>query len=192
MTASILVFAGSTRKGSHNVKLAKTLVTGLGNKNADVEYLDLADYPLPVLNEDIDVPENAHALAKKFAAHDGFIIVSPEYNSSLTPLLKNTLDWVSITRAPDGHSYGPYADKFVFLCSASPGSIGGLRGLYHLRSVLMNVGAEILTPQLAVGNAGSAIDDGGSLTDPRHQKMMEKGLNALIHAIECHKAHQAA
>ncbi|MEO1067281.1 MAG: NAD(P)H-dependent oxidoreductase [Pseudomonadota bacterium] len=189
MTPKILVFAGSTRKGSLNVKLAETLVAALEKKGAEVTHLHLEDYDLPVYNADIEMPDHANELARLFSDHDGLTLVSPEYNASLTPLMKNTLDWVSVTSNPDDESFGPYKAKPCFLAACSPGSTGGLRGLYHLRAVLMNVGAEILTSQLAVPNGGSAFaEEAGVLTNDRVNAIMHAGLDDLILAAKRAKA----
>ncbi|MCA8989692.1 MAG: NAD(P)H-dependent oxidoreductase, partial [Planctomycetaceae bacterium] len=99
----ILAFAGSTRKGSYNSSLVKIAAVGAEQAGADVTVIDLADYPLPLFNEDLEkagTPENVIKLKRLFLEHDGLLISSPEYNSSITPLLKNTIDWVS--RAAEG------------------------------------------------------------------------------------------
>lgn len=188
MSAKILVLAGSVRNGSINVKLAQALANATTDCGADVSHISLSDYELPLFNSDIEVPENARLLAKRFAENDGLVIVSPEYNASLTPLLKNALDWVSVTGSNTDNSFGPYKDKICFLASCSPGATGGLRGLYHLRAVLMNVGADIITPQLAVGNAGTAFDDDGKLTNSRLVSLMNEGLEELLVTIKRIKA----
>jgi len=188
MTAKILVLAGSIRSDSLNRKLAQTLTDALAQKGVDAENLSLTDYELPLFNADIDVPENAIALARRFITSDALVFVSPEYNASLTPLLKNTIDWVSVTRNEKGEGFGPYRGKICFLASCSPGATGGLRGLYHLRAVLMNVGAEILTLQLAIGNGATAFGDNGQLNEERLRDLMDKGLDDLVLAISRAKA----
>lgn len=192
MSAKILVFAGSVRTGSYNVKLASILTKALTELGADAEHLSLADYDMPIFNGDLDIPESVKALALRISHCDGLVIVSPEYNSSIPPLLKNALDWVSITPPDATSGFGPYAGKVCFLAAASPGGLGGIRGLYHLRAVLMNVGAEILTRQLAVGNAGSAFDDDGNIRDERARDIMKKGLNDLLHRIATTKVMASA
>lgn len=188
MSAKILVLAGSIRDGSLNIKLANALTKAINSLGADATHISLSDYDLPLFNAEIDVPDNAIALAKQFAQSDGLVLVSPEYNASVTPLMKNTLDWVSVTSSNSGNSYGPYKDKICFIASCSPGSTGGLRGLYHLRAILMNVGAEIITPQLSVGDGRKAYDDDGSLKDPRMVSLMDKGLDELLFTIKRIKA----
>lgn len=188
MLAKILVFSGSTREGSLNLKLANALTMALSEKGAETTHLNLADYPLPVFNGDLEMPENAEALSALFCEADGLVISSPEYNSSLSPLLKNTIDWVSTTKTKSDQGFGPYVGKICFIAACSPGALGGIRGLYHLRSVLMNVGAEIITSQLAVGNGGAAFDEEGRLVDERHKSMMETGLASFLRTIEAMKS----
>lgn len=183
MSAKILVFAGSVRAGSFNVKLANTLTNALTEMGADAEHLSLADYDMPIFNADIEIPESVKALALRMSHCDGMVIVSPEYNSSIPPLLKNALDWVSITQSDAMTGFGPYAGKVCFLAAASPGGLGGIRSLYHLRAVLMNVGAEIVTKQLALGNAGNAFDSEGNILDERARDIMKTGLIDLLNTI---------
>src|SRR5690606_13588797 len=109
---------------------------------------------LPIMDEDLEkekgVPENAMRLGRLFAAHDGLMICSPEYNASIPPLLKNTLDWVSRISKDGEKPLKPYAGLTVGLCSTSDGNFAGMRGLYHLRAVLMAVGTQIVTEQCSV------------------------------------------
>jgi NAD(P)H-dependent FMN reductase len=168
----ILAFAGSTRSGSHNFRLLLVAVDGARHAGADVTVLDLNDYPLPLFNEDLEreqgTPENATKLKQLFVAHHGLLIASPEYNSSITPLLKNTIDWVS--RAAEGEApLAAYRGKVAALMAASPGGLGGLRGLVHVRSILSNIGVLVLPDQIAVSRAFEAFDDQGQLKDPKQQ-----------------------
>lgn len=185
MPARILIFAGSIRSGSFNVSLAQAANKVLAEMGAETTMISLADYPLPIVDEDLKneqgLPENATKLARLFAAHDGMFIASPEYNSSIPPLLKNTLDWVSLVRG----DVKPYAGLTVALGAASNGALGGIRGLYHLRSVLMNVGAQIVTEQAAISGAGSAFGEDGLPTNERQRGMLENTCRSLLeHATE--------
>ena len=188
MAAKILVIPGSTRNGSVNDKLANVLVADLKNRDATVEKVSLKDYPFPIYNADIKMPQEVIALAKKFADVDGLVFVSPEYNASISPLLKNAIDWVSTSGIGDGQGYGPFTDKVCMLGSASPGDGAGRRGLYHLRAVLMNVGAEIITPQISVGLAGTAFDDDGALINETTRKFADKAVSDLLLSIKRVKA----
>ena len=128
--ARLLFFAGSARAGSHNKKLAR-LGTMIAEANGiPATFLDLADYPMPIYHGDLEAaegpPENAKKLKAVMEAHSGIFIASPEYNASITPLLKNTLDWVSHVR-PEGEApLQVYKTRVFALGSASPGGMGGL------------------------------------------------------------------
>ena len=139
---------------------------------------------MPIVDQDLErehgVPENALRLARQIAAHDGLLIASPEYNSSIPPLLKNAIDWVSRVHADNGKPFRPYAGKVAGLCSSSDGNFAGIRGLYHLRAVLMNCGVEIVTPQCSVARAGEAFDEHGRFKDERTRKAMENVCRTLI------------
>lgn len=184
MPPKILVFAGSNRTGAYSKLVANAAVKTLALLGADVTRIALADYPLPIMDQDLEdeqgIPENAMKLGRLFAAHDGILIASPEYNSSIPPLLKNTIDWVSRISKDDGKPFKPYAGKVVALCSSSEGNFGGARGLYHLRSVMMNVGTQIITEQCSVIHAHQAFAEDGSFHDERTAKSMQRVCQSLI------------
>lgn len=163
----ILAFAGSARKDSYNKKLVKIAVDAARVAGAEVTLIDLADYPLPIMDEDLEkegYPENALKLRKLFLANDGLIISCPEYNSSITPMLKNVIDWVSRPQ-PGEPRLAAYIDKVAVLMAASPGTLGGLRGLVHVRAILGNIGVLVLPDQRAVPNAHQEFTDDGQLRD---------------------------
>lgn len=120
-------------------------------------------------------------LGRMIAAHDGLLIVTPEYNASIPPLLKNTIDWISRISKDGDKPLKPFAGKVAALCASSPGKLGGIRALGHLRPICMNVGLEVITPQCSVGNAGSAFDENGNLADERTAGMMENVCRTLCH-----------
>jgi len=164
----LIFFAGSARKESFNKKLAKAASEKAKELGADVTFIDLADYEMPLFCEDYEaengMPETAKALAKIFHEHDGFLIASPEYNASFSPLLKNTLDWLS---RPNNESLAPYAGKVTALMAASPGALGGIRGLPQLRHVLSNIamnGTHVIPKQFCLGAAHKAFDNEGNYT----------------------------
>lgn len=163
----ILAFAGSLRKDSFNKKLIKIAARGAEEAGAKVTLIDLLDFPLPIYNGDLEaasgLPENALKLKKLFLEHDGFIIASPEYNSSISGVLKNTIDWVSRQATPDEVYLCCFADKVALLLSASPGGLGGLRGLVHLRAILENIGTWVMPGQKTIPNAQEAFDESGHL-----------------------------
>ncbi len=178
----ILAFAGSVRKDSYNHRLLLVAAEGARAAGADLMVLDLKDYPLPLFNEDLEreqgTPENATKLKQLFLDHDGLLIASPEYNSSITPLLKNTIDWVS--RPAEGEApLAAYRGKVAALMAASPGGLGGLRGLVHVRSILSNIGVIVLPDQIAVPRAFEAFDNDGQLIDEK-QRARVQGLGQSV------------
>ncbi len=166
----ILAFAGSIRRDSWNRKLIRSAVDAARAAGADVTLIDLADYPLPLMDEDLEaregLPDNAQRLKALFKDHDAFLIASPEYNSSMPPLLKNTIDWVS--RAWQGESgLVPYRNKVAAILAASPGQFGGMRMLPHLRQVLNTLGVLVLPGQFSLPHADAAFDaENGALKSP--------------------------
>ena len=172
----ILAFAGSTRKDSFNKKLVRIAAQGAEVAGATVTLIDLKDFRLPLFDQDLEAaegpPEAATKLKRLMAKHDGFLIASPEYNSSLSPVLKNAIDWVS--RAGPGETpLAAFKGKVVALMSASPGGLGGLRGLVHLRSILGNIGVIVLPDQIAVPTAHEAFGPDGALTDSKRQSAVQ-------------------
>jgi chromate reductase len=172
MGARILVFAGSARAGSLNKKLARVAPAAVRAAGAEATLIDLADYPLPLYDGDLEardgLPANARKLKDLFIAHQGLLIVSPENNASVSALLKNTLDWIS---RQDGNESGliPYQGKVAVLAAASPGVLGGLRGLTHLRAILQALNVLVLSEQVALGRAHEAFDGEGRLKDAKQQ-----------------------
>ena len=131
-SVKLVAFAGSAREGSWNKMLVNLAAEGAREAGAEVTFVDLKDYPMPVFGQDLQAESgmdpNAEKLQKLFSEHDGYLIASPEYNSSITSLLKNVIDWVSRSGKTDG-SMEAYHGKTAVIMSASPGGLGGLRGL---------------------------------------------------------------
>lgn len=172
----ILAFAGSTRKDSFNKRLIRVGVEGARSTGADVTLIDLADYPLPLYDGDLEsehgLPDHARTLKDLFLEHDGLLISAPEYNSSITGVLKNTIDWVS--RPVEGEAPLECFDgKVAGLMAASPGGLGGLRGLVHLRAILGNIKVIVLPEQQAVARAGEAFNDNGDLIDDKQRDAVQ-------------------
>lgn len=182
----ILAFAGSARRESYNKKLVRIAARGAEEAGAEVTVLDLKNYPLPLFNEDLEAdegtPENAIKLKQLFVEHTGLLIASPEYNSSISPLLKNTIDWLS--RLAEGEPpLVAFRGKFASLMAASPGALGGLRGLVTVRSILGNIGVVVLPDQVAISKAYEAFDESGSLRDEKQQiavKALGSGLAEML------------
>lgn len=188
----ILVFAGSTRTDSCNKKLAKVAAEAAKAAGAEVTFVDLRDYPMPLYDGDLEeasgLPESAKKLKALFVQSDGFIIASPEYNSSITGVLKNTLDWVSRTETDDEPDLVAYRGKAAALLSASPGGLGGLRGLVHVRAILGNIGVIVLPDQVAVSKAYDAFDEQGQLKEARTAKQVTGVAQALVAFLIKHRA----
>jgi NAD(P)H-dependent FMN reductase len=174
---TILAFAGSTRKESWNKKLIAVAVGGARSAGADVTLIDLRDYPMPLFDGDLESAEGLPPKAKEFKrlmqAHQGLLISSPEYNSSIPGVLKNALDWAS-RQEPGDSPLSAYQGKVAGLVSASPGVLGGLRGLVHLRAMLGNIKVLVIPEQVAVSKAPEAFTPEGRLKDPKQGAAVEK------------------
>lgn len=173
-TPRILAFSGSLRRDSFNQKLVAVAASGAREAGADVTVISLRDFPLPVFDQDLEdaegMPEAAKRLKQLFRDHHGLLIASPEYNSSITAALKNALDWISRAESDDEPPMVAYSGKSAVLCAASPGALGGLRGLVHLRAILGNIGVLVLPDQVAVSKAHEAFAPDGSMLDDKQAK----------------------
>lgn len=176
-TPKILAFAGSTREASYNKKLVQIAAAGARAAGAEVTYVDLRDLPMPLFDEDSEaikgIPANVKTFKQLMITHQGLLIAAPEYNSSITPLLKNTIDWASRPE-PGEPMLACFKDKVAILMSASPGALGGLRGLTHVRSILSSIGVLVLPDQKAIPKAYEAFDVDGRLKDPAQQSAVEQ------------------
>lgn len=170
----ILAFAGSARKESLNKKLLQVAVAGAENTGAEVTLIDMADYPMPIFDQDLEaeqgIPKQALAFKQLLLEHQGFLIASPEYNSAFSPLLKNAIDWASRAENQQEPPLAAFRGKVAGIMSASPGALGGMRGLVFLRMLLGNLGIIVLPNQQAVGGAFKAFNDQGSLIDNKQQQ----------------------
>lgn len=171
MTAPrILAFAGSLRQESFNRRLLPAAIAGARAAGGEVRHIELADHPLPLFDQDREsregLPANVRALRELFKAHRGLLLACPEYNSSITPLLKNTLDWVSRRDGAEAGSV-PYKNKVVGLISASAGRWGGMRGLRHVREILTTLGCIVLPEQYCLSGADVAFDERGEIKDEK-------------------------
>ncbi|MBE7496034.1 MAG: NAD(P)H-dependent oxidoreductase [Verrucomicrobiaceae bacterium] len=177
-TPRILAFGGSLRRDSFNQKLAAVAAAGAREAGAEVTVIALRDFPLPVFDQDLEdaegMPSAAKALKQLFREHDGLLIAAPEYNSSLTAALKNTLDWVSRAETDDEPPLAAFTGKTAALCAASPGALGGLRGLVHVRAILGNIGVTVLPDQVAVSKAHEAFAADGTLSDAKQAARVQK------------------
>jgi chromate reductase, NAD(P)H dehydrogenase (quinone) len=181
----ILVLAGSIRTGSFNARLAALAAKELALAEADVTLISLADFPMPLYDGDLEAasgpPENAYKLKRLMCLQQGVFIASPEYNASITPLLKNTLDWVSRVREGREPPLAAYKGRAFALGAASNGTYGGMRSLIALRQVLeLGCGALVIPEQLAVREAASAFDEMDNLKDERTARVLQAVVNRLI------------
>jgi NAD(P)H-dependent FMN reductase len=182
--AKILVFAGSIRTGSFNARLAALAAKELTLADADVTHISLADFPMPLYDGNTEAasgpPENAFKLKRLIGLQHGVFIASPEYNASITPLLKNTLDWVSRVREGKEPPLAAYKNRVFALGAASNGTYGGMRSLIALRQVLeLGCGALVIPEQIAVREAASAFDEGGNLKEERAANLLKTVINRL-------------
>jgi len=172
----ILAFAGSTRTDSYNKKLVKIAVKGVIDVGVEATFIDLSDFPMPLYDGDLEqregLPASARKLKELMLAHQGFLISSPEYNSSISGVLKNTIDWTS--RQTEGESpLACYKGKIAGLMSASPGGLGGLRGLVHVRSILGNIGVLVIPDQVAIAKAHEAFNSDGTLKNKTQEDQVK-------------------
>lgn len=183
-TIKLVAFAGSLRAGSFNKKLVALAADAARAAGAEVTTVDLRELALPLFDQDIEDASGLPDGAKKFKAllreSDGFLIASPEYNSSITAALKNAIDWASRTETDDEPSLVAFRGKAAALFAASPGALGGLRGLVTLRSILGNIGVHVLPDQVCIPTAYEAFDDGGKLKDERKAKQVATLAQTLV------------
>jgi chromate reductase, NAD(P)H dehydrogenase (quinone) len=173
----VLAFSGSARTGSWNALLLKIAADDLRAHGVVVTDLSLRDYALPLYDSDLEaqdgVPESVVALRRLIHEHDGLLIACPEYNGSVTPLLKNALDWCS--RPGDGlGALEPFRLKPALIVGTSIGPFGALRAIGHLRAILSKMGAAVVPEDLAVPNAPAAF-----LNDA----MAERGTEGMLHRL---------
>ncbi len=174
----ILAFAGSARKNSWNKSLVKIAGQGAAEAGAEVTFIDLAEYPMPIFDQDLEsesgMPEFAGRFKQLLMDHDGFLIASPEYNSAFSPLLKNAIDWASRTTSKEEPPLVAYAGKCAAIMACSPGGLGGIRGLVFLRMLLGNIGVTVIPDQIAIPKAHEAFGKDGSLVDAGQQNSVRE------------------
>ncbi len=178
----ILAFAGSTRTGSFNKKLVKIAADGASEAGADVTVIDLHDFQMPLYDGDLEkqegIPQSAQKLKEIMLSHQGFLISAPEYNSSISGVLKNTIDWTS-RQSGNEIPLACYKGKVAGIMSTSPGGLGGLRGLVHVRAILENIGVLVIPEQIAVAKAHEVFDSDGSMKN-KDQELHVKKIGASV------------
>ena len=185
----LLFFAGSTREGSYNKKLAR-LAQHIATANGiEGVFVDLTDYPMPLYHGDLEANEGPPLKAAEFKAllaeYQGVFIATPEYNSSIPALLKNTLDWVTRVRAKGETGLEVYKSRVFAISGASPGYYGAMRSLLNLRQILeVGIGATVIPQQLALPRANDAFEADGSLKDKAQQTMLKDVVEKLAIAAK--------
>ena len=181
-TPRILAFSGSARRESLNKKLLAAVVTATRDAGGEVTLLDFKDLPLPLYDGDLEdadgMPANASKFVELITHHDALLIASPEYNSQITPLLKNAIDWV--TRVEKN----PLIGKVAAVISASPGAFGGIRSMTLARQLLTHLGCHVIPTQCVLPHADKAFDQEGKLTDQRVAKTARAVAEALVRTTE--------
>lgn len=179
----ILTFAGSARRDSFNKKLAQVAAATAKASGAEVTYIDLLDYPMPLFNQDLEaregLPESVRQFKALLKAHQGFVLACPEYNGSITPLLKNAIDWASRPE-PEEPGLICFRGKVAALLATSPGALGGLRGLVHVRAILEGIGVIVIPDQKAIPSAHQAFDAEGHLTDQSQAEAVQAIVQRLV------------
>ena len=184
----LLVFAGSSRKGSYNRQLASVVASLARVAGAEVTQLELGSLDIPLYNADLEAagtPPDVIRLKQVMLAHPAWIVCSPEYNGSYTALLKNTLDWASspVKNDPDwAEGTLPFRGKVVGLMAASPGALGGLRSLGHLTPLLINLQCWVAPRQFALGQAGQAFDERGQLNSTNQLSSVQAVIDQVLWA----------
>ena len=181
----ILVIPGSLRAKSYNVRLAALATKELMLADADVTRISLLDYPLPIYDADTaetaGPPPNAVKLKQLMSLHQGVFIASPEYNASITPLMKNTIDWISAVREPGEAPLAAYQNRVFALGGASPGRSGATHSLLALRQVLaVGCRALVIAEQVTVPNAEQAFDAMDELKDARAASQLKLVIRKLV------------
>jgi NAD(P)H-dependent FMN reductase len=187
-TPKILILPGSTRAGSHNVRLAALAAKELTLLDVDVTRISLADYSLPIYEAELEAktgaPFNAIKLKQMIMAHQGVFIASPEYSASVTPLLKNAIDWVSRVRERGDPIYAAFKGRVFAIASASPERAGGLRSLMALRQILeLGCGALVIPEQVAIPQADHAFDDMDNIIDTGTANLLRAQLARLVDMV---------
>jgi len=180
----ILIIPGSLRAGSRNAKLAAAAADAFAQAGLDVTRISLGDFALPIYDGDLQaksgVPKNAINLKRMMAAHQGILVVTPEYNSSIPALVKNSIDWVSRVQDPHESRGQVFRERAFAIAAASEGRLGGTRALAALRLILSACHATVIPNQLALSFADEAYDDMDRLKHPADIEALQALVRQLI------------
>lgn len=184
MAIRVLVIPGSTRTDAFSKKLARAAGKLVAQAGAEATVIDLRDFAMPLYDGDLEtsegVPEGAVRLRGVVKVHEALMVCTAEYNSSLPAVLKNTIDWLSRPYAAEP-GVSVFKHKTAAVLSSSPGALGGMRGLVHLRQILMNLGVLVITEQFSLSNAASGFAADGSLVDAKHSATVLGIAQRLVH-----------
>jgi len=182
----ILAFAGTTRTEAFNKKLIRIAAAAARAAGGDVTLIDLRDLPMPIYDGDLEaaegIPPNAQKLKELMLSHPGFLLSTGEYNSSVTGVLKNAIDWAS-RAAPGEPELACFKGRVAALLAASPGMLGGMRGMAAVRLILGNIGTLVITEQMALPRAHEAFEADGSLKDPKRLAAVERVTSQLVRIL---------
>jgi chromate reductase len=180
----ILVIPGSLRTGSLNARLAAAAAYEFAQADAEVTRISLGDFPLPIYDGDLQsrsgVPKNAINLKRMIGAHHGVLIVTPEYNASVPPLVKNTIDWVTRVQDPPEARGQVFRERAFAIAAASASRLGGTRALAALRLILSACQASVIPNQLGLSFAAEAYDDMERLKHPADIEALKALVRQLI------------
>ena len=179
MSIRLLGIAGSTRRESLHKRLLHVALRAAESEDVRIEHLDLRELDIPLYDSDLEgeegMPEGVSRLREALKSSDGVVIASPEYNGSLTAVLKNAIDWTSRPdpRFPDDPALVAWRGKVAGILSASPGGLGGIRGLVHLRAILSHIGMVVVPQQAAIPSGHKSFHENGSILDPNQHAQVE-------------------
>lgn len=178
MTAPTIAFiCGSLRQGSINKKLEAALCKKVKAAGAIAKIVNLSDYELPLFHGDLESPKAVKSLADLLKTMDGIIVVSPEYNGGLPPVLKNVIDWTSTV------TLDHFTNPVYGIASCTPGPISGVMCMRQINYILMRLGAEVIPVQVGTGNASEAFDEGGDLVTQPSSDLADKMISGMLKRI---------
>lgn len=184
----LIAFSGSSRKESLNTKLLGNAVKVAEAAGAEVQVIDLHSLQLPIYAGDLEaekgLPQAVLDFKKTLRDSHGFLIASPEHNSSYSALLKNAIDWASRSAGADDPGLSSFTGKYAAIMATSPGALGGLRGLFALRELLQNINVTVLAGMQAVGQGMAAFDESGALKDEKTAAGITRLAQSLVTTVQ--------
>lgn len=179
----LLGVVGALRRASWNRRLLRIAARLAAEHGAQIEIAELRDLEMPFYDGDLEaeqgLPANALELSRRVAACDGLLIASPEYNHSMSAVLKNALDWLSRV-----NTY-PLAGKYALLMSASTSHVGGALGLAHLRDSLSGCDVFVHHTPFCLAHANRAFDDEGDLNDVARKEQLRALIKGFLTQMCC-------